>query len=424
MQFNVPLLSCYLLMSSLLACVTGGCASIDSRKPRSLPARVFCVVDHAGALTCPPAPNTAAQKAAVAAAVAAAMAESHPAPDQSGLTAKYYKPTPSENSMFVEALDKFKKYDIPEGLIGGGSYWLDNDRLVFSSRRYPGWKAGADEPSRINSYNVITGEIADSGYRGRVFCLNHLGDVLIAQSDRGNGDTVKLEDYQWLAGKWGTPLKRIDYLENSTFAPYHCGFIPYGDPIYRDPPEKLKPDAAKVTPLMPQHGVIKETVVNVNGQLQDRVLLIKPNGESIQIANRRPNHFHFTYQPWDDTYFEVNTAQVGPRTFFPSGEVVSHPMPELFLEWKKTLYASVAPFPSRAGIVWGIQQGRRSWRKQGIYLQSKNTLLRIEDGYSSSFLKSSPNGCRIHAAGVRGDPYSDHAKPFDIVIDLCTENLK
>lgn len=422
MNSTTRVLSFYLLMMPLLSVVTGGCASISDTKHQAGPAQVRCLIEHSGAIVCPAVYETGAREPAVGVAIPDALAERNP--DRFHQVATFYKPTSNDSFPFVEALDRFKKYDIPQGVIGNESYWLDDERLLFPSRQYPGWKAGRDEPSRIISYNVITGEIVDSGYRGRVFCLNHLGDILIAQSDKGTGNALKLKEYQWLAGKWGQPLRRIDYLENSAFAPYHCSFIPHGDPIYGYPPEELKPDAAKVTPLMPQHGVIKETVVRINGQLQDRVVLIKPNGESVQMTNRRPNHFHFTYQPWNETYFEVNTAPVEPRSFSPSGKVISHPIPDVFLDWQKTLHASVASYPSRVGIVWNIQQGRQSWRKQGIYLQTGKSLLRIEEGKPSSFLKSSPNGCRIHAAGVRGDPYSLNSKPFDIVIDLCKENGK
>lgn len=356
------------------------------------------------------------------AATAAAMEERDS--DYRSLRQKYYKPVPVENSLYVEALDKFKKYQIPKSFKRDPAFWLDNDRIAFSSREYPGWKAKPEELSRIISYNFLSGEIVDSGYRGRLQCLNHLGEILVAQPEKGSGDALQLKDFHWHAGKWGQPLRRIDYLVNSVIIRHRCMFYPYGDPIYRDPPEILGPDAARVTPLMPQHGAIKETVVRVDGKLQDKVFLIKPNGESVQISNRRPNHFRFTYQPWNESYFEVNTAPVEPRTYFPSGEVVSHTIPELFLDWKKTRFSSVAAFPSRAGILWDIQLPGSSWRMQGIYLQAGKTLLRIEDGYPMSFHKSSPNGCRIHSSGVRGDVYSDHSKPFDIVIDLCTENKK
>lgn len=400
-------------MLLLLACVTAGCASVD--KPHGASTRTVCTDASGAKVRCTPLQEERLKQ------VLDSLMPITERDDHASLQRRYYQPAPSGSPGFVDALNRFKKYVIPESLKRDSTYWLDNDRIAFSSREYPGWKAKPDELSRIISYNIVTGEIADSGYRGRLLCLNHRGELLVGQPDKGSGETLKLKDFHWLSGKWGQPLRSIDYLENPDFASYHCGFIPYGDPIYRDPPETLKPEAAKITPLMPEHGAIKETVVRVNGQLQDAVFLIKPSGESVHISNRRPNHFQFIFQPWDESYFEVNTAPVEPRVFYPSGKIGSHPVPLLFLEWKKTLYASVAPFPSRKGIVWSIQQNRREWRKQGIYLQTAEALLRIEDGYPMSFLKTSPDGCRIHSSGIRGDFYALHNQPFNVVIDLCME---
>jgi hypothetical protein len=328
---------------------------------------------------------------------------------------------PYEKEQFVEALDRFKKYELPKGITRYGIFWLDNERLVFSSRGYPGWKAASDEQPRIVSYNIITGEMVDSGYRGRISCLNHLGDMLIAHAEKGTGETLSLKEFQWLSGKWGTPLKRIDFLKGATFVSYRCDFVPPADPIYRDPPEKLPPSAGSVTPLLPQHGMIKDTVVRVNGELQDKGFLIKPNGESIPITNRRLTRFHFTYQPWSESYFEVEVSPYEPRTFVPSGRVIIHPIPQLFRDWDKTLHASVASFPSRSGLLWSIQPRRGYWRKQGLFLQQGLNLLRIDDGYTSGPIKASPDGCRIHASGIRGDFFAYYNPPFDIVIDLCKE---
>jgi hypothetical protein len=47
--------------------------------------------------------------------------------------------TPEEKARFVEASDRFKKYEIPKKINIRYVYWLDNERLAFSSRKYPGW---------------------------------------------------------------------------------------------------------------------------------------------------------------------------------------------------------------------------------------------------------------------------------------------
>jgi hypothetical protein len=134
-------------------------------------------------------------------------------------SARSFHLTPEEKALFVEAIDRFKKYEIPKNIEINASFWLDNERLVFSSRKYPGWEAKPDEMSRVISYNVKTGEITDSGYRGVVICINHLGDILLAQSEKESGRAVTYKEYRWLAGKWGQALEPIKYFAHS-FIPH------------------------------------------------------------------------------------------------------------------------------------------------------------------------------------------------------------
>ncbi len=418
MNFHVRAIRTHMLMLPLLACVTAGCASVDNSKPPGASTRMVCTDVSGAKVRCTPLQEERLKQ------VMDSLMPITERVDHASLQRRYYQPAPRGTPGFVDALNRFKKYVIPESLKRDSTYWLGNDRIAFSSREYPGWKAKPDELSRIISYNIVTGEIVDSGYRGWLYCLNHQGDLLIGQPEKGSGEVLKLKDFQWLTGKWGQPLRRIDYLDNSSTIRHRCIFAPYGDPIYRYPPEELKLDAAMVTPLMPEHGAIRETVVRLNSQLQDAVFLIKPNGERVQISNRRPNYLQLLFQPWDESYFEVNLLPDEPRVIYPSGKTLTHPIPPLFLDWKKSIQSSVAPSPSRKGIVWRIQQNRWNWRKQGIYLQSDEGLLRIEDGHPFSFLQTSPDGCRIHTSGVRGDFYSHDNQRFNVVIDLCKENGK
>ncbi len=338
---------------------------------------------------------------------------------------KSYELTPAERERFVEASNRFKKYVIPQGINHGGIFWLDNERLAFSSREYPGWKAKPQELSRIVSYHLLTGEIVDSGYRGDLICLNHLGDMMIHHADRHYDHSLRLENYQWFIGKWGKPLQQVELLWNSFIPPYLCRFASYGDPIYRDPPEELRPDAAKVTPLLPQHGAIRETVVRANGKIQDRLHLVKPNGEVVPLGEKRLSHYFFVYQPWDDKYFELALPPSEPRFIAPSGAVHTSPVPSLLRGWTRNLYASIAAYTSGRGLIWGVQQNTGYWQKQGIFLQAEKNLLRIDEGRPMPFIKSSPDGCKLSAAVDRGDPRPQYnQRPLNIVIDLCKENDK
>jgi hypothetical protein len=337
-------------------------------------------------------------------------------------SARSFHLTTEEKALFVEASDRFKKYEIPKSINIRSVYWLDNEHLVFSSRKYPGWEAKPDEMSRVITYNVNTGAISDSGYRGLVKCLNHLGDILLAQSEKEYGDAVKLEDYRWLLGKWGQSLQQTDYSVHSFIPAHICRLVPYGDPIYRIPPENQPPGFAIIMPLLPEHGFLENTVVRKNGHIQDQLHLIKPDGQRLLIANTRLSRFSFAYLQWNETYFETAITPEVPRSFSPSGKITSPVVPSLLSVWSMTVYGHATGYATRIGMLWGVQQQSNYFRKQGIFLHTDKGLFRVEVGRHEGPIKISPNGCMVHAQVVRGD--SSKAAPgsqIRVVINVCKE---
>lgn len=329
--------------------------------------------------------------------------------------------TPEEKARFVEASDRFEKYEIPKKIDIRSVYWLDNERLAFSSRKYPGWEAKPNEMSRVITYNVTTGEIIDSGYRGVLKCLNHLGDMLLAQSEKESGALIKLKEYRWFNGKWGQSLKPTEYAEYSYITNHLCSLVPEGDPIFAIPPEKQPPGFANVMPLLPEHGALETTVIRNNqGQIEDQLHLIKPDGKRLLIGNRRLNEFYFTYLPWNETYLETVVSPRIPRLISPSGEVSCPIAPVLLRVWGMTIGGYATSYVTRVGMLWGVQLWAHYWRKQGIFLQTNEGLLRIEVGQHAGPIKISPNGCMVHAQVVRGD--SSRAAPrsqIRVVINVC-----
>ncbi len=407
------------LLLPLLPCAIGGCASQDSFNHRTGKFTSICIDKSAAKVGCEAFKD---MSPAVQSAVSNILDDIY---EEKKRKKERFALQPYEIAQFIEASDRFKKYEIPKEILDSPPLWLDNERLVFSSRQHTGWKAKELEPSRIMSYNVVTGELVDSGYRGQVRCLNHLGELLIYQADNEDLSNSKKNKRRWFTGTWGKPLQRTYYAQEPAIQTYRCNFDPLPDPTYRDTPGSLGKDSVRFTPLLPQHGVLKETEFSTDGTDNSKIFLLKPDGKSVLIANKQLNHYHFTYQPWSDTYFEVQVAPAEPRTFFPSGEVVSHPIPKLFQYWKQTIYSSIAAYPSRLGIIWSIQQKFGYWRKQGLYLQTDKELLRIEQGYPSAFHQFSPDGCKLTSQIHRGDPYGDDWRDHTIiVIDLCKEHAK
>lgn len=332
--------------------------------------------------------------------------------------------TPEEKALFTEATDRFKKYEIPKSIKISSVFWLDNDHLVFTALKYPGWEIKPDEMPRIITYNVTTGEIADSGYRGRLFCINHLGDVLINQETRIESLTGSRVQ-KWITGRWGQALSHIQRLENSFLSLYRCEFISFGTFTKRMTEAGYEFDREMIMPLLDSHGVVQEVEYTRGKKTEAVSRLIQPSGEKILLSNRPLSHIYLTFLPWCGCYFEAGAAPPEPISFYPDGEIQVHRIPTLFSIWGLVIRSSTAAYPSGRGILWMTQQGKYFWRKQGIFLQPNSDLLRIELGQAMSDLKSSPDGCRIFTQVFRGDPFKNPGnKNINLVIDICEENHK
>ena len=71
------------------------------------------------------------------------------------------------------------------------------------------------------------------------------------------------------------------------------------------------------------------------------------------------------------------------------------------------------------GPVWCIKAKFGKWRKQGLFLESAEGLLRIEDGAGLG-ARASANGCRILAFVQKGDFWAKkREKAGAMIIDIC-----
>ena len=176
-------------------------------------------------------------------------------------------------------------------------------------------------------------------------------------------------------------------------------------------------------PLLPEHGALETTVIrNKQGQTQDQLKLIKPNGERLLISNRGLNNFYFIYLPWKDAYLETEVTPDIPRLFFPSGEVSSPIVPTLFKAWYMAIDGRATSYVTRVGMLWGVQQHDYFWRKQGIYLQTQKGLLRIESGRHEGPIKISPDGCMVQARVTRDNSFKPAMRAaIRLVINVCKE---
>ncbi len=324
--------------------------------------------------------------------------------------------TTAERALFTDAAGKYKKYEIPNDIIGEALYWIDNERVAFSSRKYGSWKARPDEPSRIIVYHVRTGEITDSGYRGILRCVNHAGDTLIHQMDREGGTYSRPEQYRWFAGKWGKPLQKIDYVKDSFISYYLCE-----NKSYINPPQQLPVISERIIPLLPEHGVLRQTVTQQGTNQLEQLYLIKPTGEEIFLRPEKLNEYFFFYQPWSDTYFETGTMVHTVSTIYPSGKSVTHAIPKLLRFWADNHTASAGAYSCGKGVLWSVHRSGRHWKKQGIYLDNDGKLTRIEAGRASGWIKTSPDGCKFIASIADGDTFKLSTPDKVVVINVCEE---
>lgn len=331
--------------------------------------------------------------------------------------------TSAEKKHFIDATRKFFKYEISDSFISRSTTaWLDNDHIVFSARQLPGWKARFDEPSRIVSFNVTTGKYSDSGYKGKQVCMSHLGEMLVRLGGNENLTRNNPEEYQWLFGKWGSELTYLQW-EYASFVPnYLCRFRAFRTEIESLHSDDQKRHFYRDTPLLPEHGLIREAVIRNGNSESSSVYLIAPDNQSKYLGINAPSRSFLNFFPWLNAYFETASITKGPKTWHPSGEITNYPPPRLLAFWHSTsTTTSISGTLTKKGMLWDVHMQKDFWRKQGLYLETKEGLLRIEEGQGISPIVS-PDGCRIIDSVVRGDLYKTF-RQLDtwLVIDLCKE---
>lgn len=127
------------------------------------------------------------------------------------------------------------------------SRWVDNQRIIVSVNSFNGWTAAIDELPKVLLFNVDTGQVEETPYRGEVRCLSPEGNLLLedkpsrSSKSRKYGDTSPREDY-FFKGQLGQPLTRylVSSLEKEVWVvnEYTCrhvsnaeGKIPPGNPL-------------------------------------------------------------------------------------------------------------------------------------------------------------------------------------------------
>ena len=329
--------------------------------------------------------------------------------------------TQAERRYFTEALDRYQKYELHGDFkIRSNIAWLDNDHIVFSARKLPGWEATANEHSRIMSMNVVTGEYKDTGYRGRLMCLNHQGDMMVRQGGSEAFPDSSKTRYEWWIGTWGGELTSVPRPDNSSIPSYLCRFAPYGDQIYTTPKEKIREGMHRTLPLLPEHGYFRETVEYIGEKATYPVHHIKRDGSMRLVTNKVPIHSNFIFYPWMNTYYDRLPLRYKPRIFHISGEFSYVGIPKLLAYWSKSSPSMDAiGVLTKAGMLWTVHHGYGDWKKQGLYLDTTGGLMRVDIGVGADSIVS-PDGCKVMDVILREDPFGKFPRAYVwLIVDFC-----
>jgi hypothetical protein len=336
--------------------------------------------------------------------------------------------TPQERNYFTDAFDKFPKRWVLQGFaFDSNPRWLDDKHIAFSTRSTPGWVANNNEPPRIVSLNIDTGEMTDSGYRGKLECLNHKAELIVSLDANPISSTKVMDEVSWHSGTWGEPLQVTPSPYKHFMPKYLCKFFPIGKLTEVSATKLTIPEGGHtIFPLLPKHGVLKEDLIRESEFSLLRIKLQKANGSVSRILTSFPDPDNFEYQPWSESYFLSKRATASSITIYPFGEVVFNEPPKLINYWAHYRFVKAQAVGTKAGMLWAAFSETKKWAKHGLYLETKNELLRIEEGGIGLETVISPNGCRVLTYVERGDitAIKRTGQKGHMLIDLCNTGVQ
>ena len=333
--------------------------------------------------------------------------------------------TEEERKYFTEELDRFKKHWLRKDFnFQSDLLWLNDKEIAFSTLSYPGWEGSNKDAPRIVSLNIDTGEVKDSSYRGELVCLNHKRDLMV-RFNPSPEKSLPFEGGEWLVGKWGEQLRQVERKTEHYIPNYLCQFYPKANSYKIINSNEAPLEMSRIVPLLPEHGNLYEVGFTLQGTpKKDTVTLselVMPDDEKVGLLTSSVSKEYFNYQAWDESYFDTRIAYQSSITLYPSGKVTYHKPPKLISFWQREKVAIYAAYSTRLGILWAPNNIESAWQKYGIYLETENKLIKIEEGRVGPNSVISPNGCRFLAYIRRGDQRAKFfvARSGYMVIDLC-----
>lgn len=311
------------------------------------------------------------------------------------------RPIPPElQALFEEAEGTFPVrtlHGMPEAQ-NIGVYWLDNQRVIYTTRKLPGWEARSDERSKIIIYDVDAGTYEETPYRGDLWCLGLEKEVLVQDYALPYSFTIQPGDTKedtryFLSGTLGQPLTRFKRPhELGMLDPFSCRFYDNADHNFGK--------GHVLRALRPGDGVLDEA-------LGGGIRLVSPEGKTRWILeiDRSCNRFpEPVYLPWIKSYYTQSSWSSGKpgcdyanknSWLFSTEEVQTLIMPRLIKELQKPehrLGGNGAAYWARPGMFVFVQS---SIGLDGLYWvdEKANKLKRVLKN-PWGLQRLSPDGCR------------------------------
>ena len=328
---------------------------------------------------------------------------------------------PDPYSLFVEAEGEVQQR-LHEAAPPGATamvWWIDRQRIIYATRELNGWMARKDELSKIVVYNVDSGVVEDTPYRGDLLCVSPDGDLLVQDypvpetnsAFRLPGHGPK-DSQLYLHGKFGGKLELLARREGQTINQFSCRF--YGRSDYPSKPGYYPiPLRGADGLLFIEDAFAHHTTVHLSIEPS------MPNAWSIENDAICRGFGSITYLPWLSIYFSnAPWGNVAPGCMdlnrnswlFSIKGIEAKPLPRLIQEMRRTerrIGGNGSTYWARRGMYVSVQYSSRGL--EGLYRvdESSGQLKRVRRK-PMDLNHLSPDGCRN--ATVFRNVY---------VIDLC-----
>lgn len=321
--------------------------------------------------------------------------------------------------------------------------WKSANEIFLDVDKYGSWTASKGDFPKIVILNVDTGEIKETGYRGKLNCFKPERMLVCPRTTGGlpcsKMDTLKGLQYgtPFLTGAYGDTLQPMDKEAHEGFDHETCEQYVPDQNI-----GKKVGDVTIVSHLGPNAGYVGYGNWSVGGQKY--ALLNNEAGIYWQTELHGGCESPLrTFNPWDDSYFighffaQGNAQSSGAcpppfkhRVFLaqPGKAAEEIPLPELFDNWLKNHLASVGVAWSRRGLLL-FTYSDNPYRQGLFWVDETGRIRRLMSKRYIKTAKVFPDGCKVlvqHYEGIKSYPFSSPSerqrleRTFETdVIDMC-----